>query len=206
MKAFFIMGRILKALYDDLFLYVWLSALWWLGTVLILPAGPVTSGLHRVANRSANYKRVNVSFFYESVRQRIGRSWLLFAGNGLVILLLIFNITFYLDQQTLWLRAFGFAWIWVLIIFLLMGQYFFPLFWQQEEPNIRLVLRNAFLLTLRNPLYTLFLFLFQVLIITFSFITVLPVLLLMPAAIAVTANYGLVGMLQEMDLAPPPPS
>ena len=40
MKAFTVMGRVLKATYEELFLCVYMSVLWWLGTVLIVTAAP----------------------------------------------------------------------------------------------------------------------------------------------------------------------
>ena len=40
MKAFTVMGRTIKAVYEELFLCVYLSLLWWLGTVLIVTAAP----------------------------------------------------------------------------------------------------------------------------------------------------------------------
>ena len=43
MKAFTIMGRTLKAAWDELFLCVFMSVVWWVGTILILPAAPVTA-------------------------------------------------------------------------------------------------------------------------------------------------------------------
>jgi uncharacterized membrane protein YesL len=205
MKAFLVMGRSLKALYDELFLWVWLSVLWWVGTVLIIPAAPVMLGLHMAANRVANYKRVDSGFFYESARRYIGRGWLLYALNLLMLVGVLFNIYFYLNSTAAWAQIVGIIWIWVLLLLLMASQYFFPLFWQQDQPTIGMILRNAFLLSIRYPLYTFLMLIFQILLLVISLVTVLPIFLLMPAAIVVTANFSLVGALQEMGLAPQPP-
>lgn len=205
MKAFLVMGRSLKALYDELFLWVWLSVLWWIGTVLILPAAPVMVGLHMAANRVANYKRVDSGFFYESARQYIGKGWLLYLLNLLMVAGVIFNVVFYFNNTAAWAQIVGIIWIWVLLLLVMANQYFFPLFWQQDEPSIKMILRNAFLLSIRYPLYTFLMLIFQILLIVISFVTVLPIFLLMPAAVVVSANFALVGALQEMGLAPQPP-
>jgi uncharacterized membrane protein YesL len=205
MKAFLVMGRSLKALYDELFLWVWLSVLWWVGTVLIIPAAPVMLGLHMAANRVANYKRVDSGFFYDSARQYIGRGWLLYALNLLMLAGVLFNIYFYLNSTAAWAQIVGIVWIWVLMLLSMASQYFFPLFWQQDQPTIGMILRNAFLLSIRYPLYTFLMLIFQILLLVISIVTVLPIFLLMPAAIVVTANFSLVGALQEMGLAPQPP-
>lgn len=204
MKAFVVMGRTLKAAYDELFLCVYLSVLWWVGTLLIVTAAPATVGLHQVANRIANYKRVDSSFFWESARTNIGRGWLLYLLNIVIPIIIGTSIVFYLST-TGWLRVLGFICIWLFIFVLMISQYYFPLFMQQDEPNLRLVLRNAVLLALQHPLYTFLMLLFQILLIGISVAITLPLFLLAPALIAISANFALTGMLQEMGLAPQPP-
>ena len=87
----------------------------------------------------------------------------------------------------------------------MMMQYLFPLFWQQDEPEFKLILRNGMLLALRYPLYTFLMLIFQIIIIVLSVVLTLPLLLLMPALVGLAANFALVGVLQEMGLAPQPP-
>jgi uncharacterized membrane protein YesL len=204
MKAFAIMGRSLKAAYDELFLCVYLSLLWWVGTLLILPAAPVTAGLHQVANRMANYKRVDSSFFWEAARTKIGKGWLLYLINLLLPAMIAFDIWFFFNSEG-WLQILGVFFLWLLIYSLMVIQFTFPLFWQQDEPDIKLVLRNAALLALRSPLYTLLVLLFQLVLLTISAALTLPLIILAPALLAITANFALAGLLQEMGLAPEPP-
>lgn len=205
MKAFIVMGRTLKAAYEELFLCVFLSLVWWAGTLLVVTAAPATLGLHRVANRMANYQRVDSGFFWEAARQNIGRGWLLYLINVLLPVAVGFNIWFYLQSPATWMRIIAIAWLWILLVVTMMLQYLFPLFWQQDEPSLKLVLRNALLLALRYPLYTFLMLLFQVVLIVICVGTTLPAVLLMPALIAIAANFALAGMLQEMGLAPQPP-
>ncbi len=205
MKAFIVMGRTFKAAYEELFLCVFLSVIWWLGTILVVTAAPATIGLHRVANRMANYRRVDSGFFWEAARQNFGRGWLLYLISMLMPVAVAFNIWFYSQSAATTMRIIGIAWLWILLLVLMLSQYIFPLFWQQDEPSIKLILRNAFLLALRYPLYTLLLLIFQVVIIGVSTAITLPFILLMPALVAIAANFGLAGILQEMDMAPQPP-
>ncbi len=230
MKAFLIMGRTFKAAYDDLFLCVFLSIAWWVGTLilpiafgslasrlglaptiiipiaalLMLPAAPIAMGIHRVANRIANYQRVDNSFFWEGTRQYVWRGLLLFAISIFVPLAIVFNIWFYFNSQG-WLQIVGVAWAWLLLLCLMMGQYLFPLFWQQDNPDIKLAIRNAALLTLRHPLYSFLMLLFQLVLFAICAALTLPLILLAPALLALAANFGMAGMLQEMGLAPLPP-
>jgi uncharacterized membrane protein YesL len=205
MKAFTVMWRTIRALYEDLLLWVWLSVLWWIGVFLVLPAGPVTAGIHNAANRVANYRRVESAFFYEGARATIGKSWLLLGINLLMIAGVAVNIRFYGSSDASWAQIVSIVWVWIMIIILMAGQYFFPLLWQQDDMSVKMVLRNAFILALRHPLYTFLMFLFQVLLLVVSFVTVLPIFLLTPAAVVLAMNFSLVGLLQELDLAPEPP-
>ena len=205
MLAFPAMWRTLKVLYDELFLWVWITILWWLGIFLVIPAAPVTAGLHAVANRSANYKRVDIGFFWDAAKGNIGRSWLLVGANLLLITAVVMNIYFYGNGTVTWMRFVAILWLWVIVLVMMGGQYLMPLFCQQEDPSLRLMFRNAFLLALRYPLFSLLMLIFQIALVVISFVTVLPIFLLMPASVAVAANVGLVTMLQDMKLLPPPP-
>lgn len=204
MKAFTVMGRTFKAAYEELFLCVFMSVVWWVGTLLILPAAPVTLGLHQVANRMANYKRVDSSFFWEAARSNIGRGWLVYLINLLIPLVIVVSILFYFSLSG-WMAVLAFVCMWLLLFVLMIGQYLFPLFWQQDEPDIRLMIRNATLLALQHPLYTILMLLFQLLLILISLAITLPLFLLTPALIAISANFALTGLLQDMGLAPQPP-
>ena len=198
------MGRTLRAAYDELFLCVLMSVLWWAGTLLVVTAAPAMLGMNRVTNRIANYKRVDSSFFWQGARTDIRRGWVLYFVSMLMPLAVTFNIFFYLNSAS-WLRFVGLVWLWVLLLILLSVQYVFPLFWQQEEPSLLLILRNALILALRHPIYTLLMLLFHLVLLAISAALALPLLLLAPALLALAANFGLVGLLQEMGLAEQPP-
>lgn len=204
MKSFRIMGRVLKATYEELFLCVMMSALWWVGQILIITAAPATMGMHAAANQIANYRRTGSEFFWDGAKRNIGRGWLMYALLLITPILIFINAWFYLNVES-WLRVFAFMWLWVLIFILMAGQYVIPLFFQQDEPSVKLALRNAALLALRFPLYSILLAVFQVLFVTLSFVLVLPLVILAPAMLALSGELGLVGVLQEMGLAPPPP-
>lgn len=204
MKAFRVMGRTLKSAYDELFLIVFLSVLWWVGALLLVTGPMATSGLQQVANRIANYKRVDSSFFWAGARQQVGQGILLYLLSLLGPPLIWFSITFYFAQEG-WLAVFGVLMAWFLLTILMAGQYWFPLSCQQTEPGLKLTLRNSFILAIRHPLYSLLMLLFQLLLTALSVALVLPLILLLPGVIALSQNQAMVGLLQDMGLAPEPP-
>lgn len=204
MKAFSVMGRTLKSAYEELFLIVYLSVIWWIGALLIVTAPMCMVGLNRVANRIANYKRVDQEYFWEGARSHIGRSVLLLLFCVGVPPLLWISLNFYFAQQG-WLIVFGVLLLWIALLFFMAGQYFYPLFWQQTEPSLKLVLRNGLLLAVRHPFYSILMLLFQLVTAVICFVLVVPLILFLPGLIALCQNFALVGLLQEMDLAPSPP-
>ena len=205
MKAFTVMWRTIRALYEDLLLWVWLSVLWWIGVFLVLPAGPVTAGIHNAANRVANYRRVESAFFWEGARSTIGKSWLLLGINLLLIAGVVVNIRFYGASTASWANIVSIVWFWILNHHSDGRSVLFPLLWQQDDMSLKMVLRNSFILALRHPFYTFLMTVFQIVLIVVSVFTVLPIFLLTPAAVVLAMNFSLVGLLQELDLAPDPP-
>lgn len=206
MKAFRIMGRTLKAAYEDLFLIVGVSLVWWAGAVLIVTAAPATRGLQAVANRLANYRRSSMDVFWEEARTRMGASWALAALMLFVFAMIPVNIWFYSSGGAVgWRLIVVVLWVWALVIYLMVSQYLFPLLCQQDEPSVGLAVRNAVLLAMRSPLYSLMGVLFQLVIITLCFTLVAPVIFLLPGLMALANNFFLTGLLQEMGLADPPP-
>ncbi|MFZ4847517.1 MAG: hypothetical protein ACOYL7_00100 [Caldilinea sp.] len=204
MKAFTIIGRTFKGAYEEFFLVVGLSVLFWIGTLLVVTAPMTWAGMHHVANRMANYKRVEFGFFWEGARQHIGRGVLLALLLVFAPIAMTISINFYLSGGG-WLVVPGFITLWLLLLSVLAAQYFYPLFWQQNEPTVPLLLRNSFLLVIRHPLYSVLMLIFQLLLAVVSIVLVVPVLLILPGLLVLSHNYALVGLLQEMDLAPQPP-
>jgi hypothetical protein len=207
MKAFRVMGRTLKATWEELFLCVYASIVWWAGTLVLIFAGPVTLGLHAVANRAANYRRTSMEFFWESARGRAGRAWLAYGVLIALFVGILGNVYFYLSVLGShgWAQVAALLWLWVLLLYLVVAQYVFPLLCQQDKPDLLTALRNAALLALRSPVYSVLMLLFHVALIAASITLVLPIILLMPAMLALAGNFALTGLLQEMGLAPQPP-
>lgn len=198
------MWRVLKTAWDELFTLVAVSVLWWAGTLLIVTAAPATLGLHAVTNRIANYKRSGTEFFWSEAKRYPGKAWLLYGSMLITFVLILFNLWFYANAQGWW-RYISVVWFWVLLFYLMAAQYLFPLLCQQTNPEIRTALRNAAVLSLRAPFYALLGLVFQLLIFAACFALLAPVILLWPGLAALGSNVFLVGLLQEMGLADPPP-
>jgi protein-S-isoprenylcysteine O-methyltransferase Ste14 len=152
----------------------------------------------------ANYRRTGFDFFWEGARQHVMRGVWLWLLIVLAPPVMGISLSFYFSGGG-WLIVPGFITLWLLVLAMLAVQYFYPLFWQQTEPSLGLIVRNGFLLVARHPLYSLLMFLFQILLIVLSIVLVAPIVLILPGLLILSHNYALIGLLQEMNLAPPPP-
>ena len=115
MKAFTIMWRVIKSAYEELFLCVGMSLLWWAGLFLVITGAPATMGIEHVANRLANYKRADSGFFWESARLHLRQGFFLFWLSVIVPPALAFNVWFYANSEG-WLCFISLVWLWVLLL------------------------------------------------------------------------------------------
>jgi uncharacterized membrane protein YesL len=143
-------------LYDDLMLLAGASIVWWLGVLLIVPGPPATAGLYYLAHRIVHEQRVELGFFWQEARKRLGQSWGLAGVNLLALAILVVNFVFYAGIQN-FLRYIALAWVYLFLLWLALQFHLFPLLFEMENPRLGLLLRNAALLALMRPGYTLFL-------------------------------------------------
>ena len=78
------LGRTLRHGYENLFPLLAVSALWYVGAVLILPLGGVTAALHRVVRPMSEERVEDWRMFFRYTRDYIGWGskliWVLSAG------------------------------------------------------------------------------------------------------------------------------
>lgn len=123
--------------------------------LLVIGPNPAAAGIHLWANRLVKEERVEFALFWEGLRSYLGKSVVLYMISTVGLLLLIVNALFYLRSEMLALRIFGIIWLYAILIWLAMQIYMLPLLVEQEDKRIRLVLRNAFFLTVTNIIPTL---------------------------------------------------
>jgi uncharacterized membrane protein YesL len=154
----------------------------------VLPAGPATIALYYVAYRITDGRATKIVDFFGAMRQhaRIGimLTGIAFAG----LLMILFNLGFYLSVN----NAFGGAmlglWIYLLVFWLGVTLYAFPLAFLQDQPDLRLIARNAFLMSVGRPIFTFLTLVLMALILGLSLFLVVPALLLTVAFLPVWAT------------------
>lgn len=160
------------------------NLLWALFTLPVLTAPPAAAGLYYVTNQLAHDRPVTWRSFFEGFRQYfwISYRWGLF--NLLILAILSSNIVFYSQVEGeifFWVRAIFVA---LVLIWLLIQTYTFPLLIEQTEPRMLLALRNSVGLFAFNPKYALGIAIVILLIAFLTTIAVWPAWLLFTAGLS----------------------
>jgi len=205
-------GTSLRDLFDDFLLLIACNLLWgvlslpiwviafnilslgapWLAVIVallgVLPAGPATIALYYVANRITDGRATKIGDFFRAMREhaKIGIILTTLVIGGLVVIL--FNIGFYLNVN----NAFGGAmlglWLYLLVFWLGLSLYALPLAFLQDTPDLRLIARNAFLMTVGRPIFTFLTLIMMGIIVGLSLFLIVPVFLMTVAYLPVWAT------------------
>ena len=136
-----------------IFMALGLPSIWAFSAALLLGVmapNPASVGIHNYANQLVKEERVEFDLYWSGLRTLWRQSLALSAIGIAGICLLGVNINFYLTNDAQILHYFAILWIYGLIFWSMMLLYMNALLVEQENKSIRLVVRNAFLLTLDN--------------------------------------------------------
>lgn len=146
--------RSLRHLNHRGYIYVWAN-LFWIGLSLpIITAPAAWAGLIVLTHRSHTQLQVSVSDLWDGFKQHFWPALL----NGIITLLIVLiNVTNLLSYDAVgWLGLFFKAlWIAALLVWFGVQIYLWPIMEELENPSLWSAYRNAFLMVLRQPFFTL---------------------------------------------------
>lgn len=192
-----------RAIYDDLFILAGIGGLWLVTSVLV-PAGvfgltrllptsmmtillnlgsfvlvpPCTAAVYQVALQVAREKQIEFGHFWQGFKAHWKTSYQVAAILAISGVIIIFSAFFYLNnsQNMVFLVA-GILVLWILAFWLCVQIYLWPLVISQEKASVWAAMKNAGLLTLAFPVFTLVIMAFIVFVTALS--VGLPLLLLL---------------------------
>jgi uncharacterized membrane protein YesL len=127
-------------------LHVWLVPVW----VLVLAlAGPGTAAIYFVTNRLANGELLEITRFWEGFRRHFWRGWGLALLDVGAFAVLLINVVFYWTLEGAAIKLLSLVFAYLLLIWLAIQGYLFPLLVEMDQPVLRVV-RNALFLALDN--------------------------------------------------------
>ena len=145
---------------EDFSPIVLLNALWFLASLLVIPALPATAALFYSMNELAHDRGATFTKFFEGFKRYFWLSFKWGLPSVIIFVVLIYNIFFYGQvegQITVMPQLASVAQllsILMLVVFSSMQLYMFPLLLEQVEPSLKNAIRNSFLIFVRFPLHT----------------------------------------------------
>ncbi len=168
----------------------------------IVTGPPALAGLHNLGFRLANGKRIGLDFYWEGFRGYFLDSWKLAAFNLLIFGVLGVDVWFYLSRvQGVW-QFVGFVGAWMLLIWALAQLYTFPLMVRQEERGLFLLLKNAVLLTLAYPVFSLTTAVLLALLLALSVVSMVAFPLIGLSFVAVMSAHALHQGIEMVEMQP----
>jgi uncharacterized membrane protein YesL len=150
----------------------------------VLPAGPATAGLFYVAHRVADGRAAKLGDFFRGMREYARPGWAIMGVATASFLLISYNLSFYTGVDNLFGALMLGLWLYGLIFWLGLLIYAPALVFLQEEPNLRLVARNAFLMALGRPVYTFLTLLLMLAVVLLSAFLLVPMFIITVALLA----------------------
>jgi len=128
--------------------------------IAIVTGGPAMAGLHCLTNPIPHEKRIEFSYFWQGFKLYYLRSWQilgLWVGGTVIMAANIWFYRMWWQQGTQIAIVPVIVFLWITVLWLGIEPYLFPLFLEQEDKRILLVFKNAVLLALVNPGFTVLL-------------------------------------------------
>jgi uncharacterized membrane protein YesL len=197
LRALRVFRSSLGALYYELFLLVGVNLAWLGLSLLVVTAPPAAAGVYYLANQLAKGETVSFGLFVQGMRRYFRRSWLLAIIVVVISALLVGNLLFYANFANHWVRLISVFWGYVLIFWLAMLIYLFPLLIEQSDKSLLLILRNAALLVLDNVVFTLTLGVLLLLFLLLNVALAVPLLLIVMSGLAIIQSKALLTVLEK---------
>lgn len=181
-----------------------LNALWFVAVLTVVLLAPATAGIYAVTYSSARGTGQHFEDFMQGAREYLWVSvrWLL--ANALVAIVFAVNIRFYGAAPGILPQIILIALLTVGLLWLAMQLYVWPFLMVQDDPRLRLALKNAAFLSLASPLYTLTLLAGAALAVVFSLVTVAPLALFLTSFLALLGNRAVLERLRTFGKLPGP--
>jgi hypothetical protein len=204
----------LKDYWDDFVLLVLLNILWslavalpllplltlgrtnllWavlLSLLLVLPLPIVSGAICFVANQITRGNAVSWGTFATGLRRYWSKSLIVALINLVALILLASNLQFYgVILQGTWTNFALSIWIILGLYWLLVQIFWFPMILELESEKVFTALRNALLMVLVTPGFTLVLAILIVVIVVLSIFLTVPAALLMATLLMLIANHA----------------
>lgn len=136
------------------YVYVWANLCFILTLIPIVTAPAGFAGLVKVSHAAALDRHADLNTFWEGVRENLWRGMLLGAMTVVILIVNVSNLANYRIENAIDI-VFRFVWFGAIALWLMMMIYVWPIYYEMRKPTLIGALRNAALMVLLNPGFTL---------------------------------------------------
>lgn len=131
------------------------NVIWFLASLPLITLPSATIALYVVAQKISYRRAASVGDFFAAMREYWWISWRWMLISVVAAAIMAVNVLFYRS----WDNAVGLVliglWIGIALIWGVVQLYVIPILLEQDRPFVRTALRNALVLSLRHPFYTM---------------------------------------------------
>lgn len=169
-----ILWEALVEAYDNFYSLMLINVLWFLVTLPLVTAPAAAAGLYYSTNHLAHHGSFSWRIFFEGFRKHFWLGWRWALVNLFVLVVLAANFIFYGGFEGDWTTLARGGVIWLVILWLLLQLYTFPLLLEQVDRRMLVAVRNSVVLYIKSPGLSLGLIVLFILIAVLSSILWIP--------------------------------
>jgi uncharacterized membrane protein YesL len=137
------------------YIYIWANFLWFLLSLPVITAPAAWAGLIKLSRTAYLTPTADLNDFWEGFRENLKRGAMMAVLNVVVFVVNMSNLLAYQHQRGLPALLMRGIWLLALVVWIVLQFYMWPLLYELKQPSLSGALRNAAMMTLHNPLFTL---------------------------------------------------
>lgn len=184
------------------YIYIWANLLWVLLSLPIVTAPAAWAGLIKMSHTAYTESHADLNDFWQGFKENLWRGFVMAVLNIVVIGINLSNLAAYQTQTSILFLVLRWLWILALFFWVTLQLYMWPLYYEMQRPTLRGAMRNALVMMLHNPGFTLGLWIGMALIIIFSTVLVAAWLLLAGGLLAAIVTGAVLDRLTVSGLRP----
>lgn len=168
--------------------YIWANVLWIALSLPIITAPGAWAGLVRFSYYAQRQPTVSFDEFWQGFRENLKRGMVIGILNVVIVFVNVANLYAYQYETGAGAVALRVVWLFALFGWFAIQLYVWPLLYAMEQPNLKGAYRNAGVMILLNPLFTLGVWFVCAVVAVLSIAFPVAWLLLTGSALAAIAN------------------
>ncbi|MEM9952965.1 MAG: YesL family protein [Chloroflexota bacterium] len=178
------------------YVYIWANLLWIALSLLVITAPAAWAGLSVLAHRSHTKRQVTLDDFWDGFKQYF---WIASLNGVITFLIFVVNLSNLVNYTTNGFIGTMIVLVWVtaLLLWSAIQLYLWSTYEELKEPSLWLAYRNAFVMVMRNMIFTTFVLVGVVLTLLLSIILPPLIILLTGSMLAILGTGGALNCLRQ---------